>query len=435
MRRSTIHLFGIIFLLSLMLSNFSSAQGLGVKAGLNVVQFRGKDSENVDFIWTGAFGGFVFWDINQHLQVTEKVIQFLEENKNNHFFLFYHHSAPHAPYRFPKSELKKITNNSEFQKHYNNLKLDELTYAIFPQAKNNELNKIFKNDEEAKKHSFLVAKATTGMIRLKKNQSEIIKYLYKKEVEWTDTLLGKILTKLEELDLINNTIICFLADHGELLYEKGKFGHANDFMLNEVLNIPFIIYIPAIKGGKIIKDNISHVNILPTVLEIIGQKLDKRSSNRSLWNNISLNQIIKSKPVYSEGNFRISVIKDNNKYVTDTKRKTQIIGLKDLIKNSIHLIKNNSFSIDNFRDNLMLFLVPYYKRFIGIPKEELYEIIIKDNVKIQEPIRNGTIKKKMSKFIDDYYCMEKVDLTEDLTEEELKIIRVRLEALGYLEKK
>ena len=69
MRRSTIHLFGIIFLLSLMLSNFSSAQGLGVKAGLNVVQFRGKDSENVDFIWTGAFGGFVFWDINQHFRI------------------------------------------------------------------------------------------------------------------------------------------------------------------------------------------------------------------------------------------------------------------------------------------------------------------------------------------------------------------------------
>ena len=69
MRRTNIPLFGFVFTLSLMLSNFSSAQGFGVKAGLNMAQFSGKNLENVDFIWGGAFGGFVYWDIGEHFRI------------------------------------------------------------------------------------------------------------------------------------------------------------------------------------------------------------------------------------------------------------------------------------------------------------------------------------------------------------------------------
>jgi len=391
-----------------------------------------QSSMKIDFIGED-FGKY--WDINQHLQVTERTIRYLEENKNNNFFLFYHHSAPHAPYRFPKPELNKILKDKEFTKYYSNLMSDELIQAIFPQIKNKEINQIFKNDQEAIKQSSLIAKVTTGMIHLNQDQAELIKFLYKKEVEWTDNLFGKILNKLEELKLINHTIICFLADHGELLYEQGKFGHANDFMLNEVLNIPCLLYIPSLKENRIVENNISHVNILPTVLEIANLKLDERSNVRSMWNEISKNQPIKPKPVYSEGNFRVLVIKDNIKYITDSKRKTQIIGIKDFINNLIHMIKTNTFSIYTFKNNLMLFLVPFFKRFMGIPKEEMYKIIIKNNIKIQVPIKNKTIKKEMSKLIDDYYSMKRSDLTEDLTEEELEIIKVRLEALGYLDKK
>lgn len=74
MRRANIPLFGVIFTLSLMLSNFSSAQGLGVKAGLNMAQFSGKDLGNVDFIWGFAFGGFVFWDIGEHFRIQPELL-------------------------------------------------------------------------------------------------------------------------------------------------------------------------------------------------------------------------------------------------------------------------------------------------------------------------------------------------------------------------
>jgi len=55
-----------------------------------------------------------YWDINQHVEVTNRAIKFLENNKNNKFFLFYHHSAPHAPYRFPKDVLQFIKKEERF---------------------------------------------------------------------------------------------------------------------------------------------------------------------------------------------------------------------------------------------------------------------------------------------------------------------------------
>jgi len=376
-----------------------------------------------------------YWDINQHQVVNERTLKFLEDNRKNPFFLFYHHSAPHAPYRFPKKELEKVKNNEDFMYYYQKLEYDRLINSMFPQFNNSDLNYIFKNDDEAKIHSSLIAKATTGMIKLEKDQAELIKYLYKKEVEFTDFLFGRIIAKLKDTNLQKNTIICFLADHGELLAEKDKFGHANDYMLNSVLRVPCIIFHPELKEKILVESNISQVNILPTILEMIGVKLDVTIKKRSYWREISEKKQIESIPIYSEGNFRIAVIKDNIKYVTDSKRKGQIIYFKDFLKNSFKLLPTLTDSTDELRNNFTQFLVPYYKRIMGISKDEMYEIDTKNNIERHFLKPKTSLKKKYAKLIEDYYAMKQVDITEELSEEELKIIKVRLEALGYLEKK
>jgi len=376
-----------------------------------------------------------YWDVNQHLNVTEQALRFLDENEKNTFFLFIHHSAPHAPYRFPKYLLNQLKKDKEFAYYCDYFKSDKLLNAIFPQMNKVDLDILFQSDDEAKEKSSLIAKVTTGMINLEKNQANFINYLYKKEVEWTDILFGKILDKLKELNLFNNTIICFLSDHGELLFEQGKFGHANDYMYNEVLKIPCIICSPTLNEKKTIEGNVSHVNIMPTLLEIVGLILDDRIKKRSLWLELSNKIEIATKPVYSEGNFRIAVIKDNIKYVTDTKRRSQIINLKNFIIDSLKLLPKLSNSIDELKQNFTLFIVPYYKRLKGISKEELYYF---DPInKIEKPVVKNisALKKEMADLINDYYNMEKLNLTEELSEEELEIIKVRLEALGYLEKK
>ncbi len=376
-----------------------------------------------------------YWDVNQHLMVTEQALRFLEKNKKNTFFLFIHHSATHAPYRFPKYILSQLKKDKGYEFYYNSLKSDNLINAIFPQMNNENLDKLFQSDDEAKEKSSIIAKVTTGITNLEKNQANFINYLYKKEVEWTDILFGKILDKLTELELHENTIICFLSDHGELLFEQGKFGHANDYMTNEVLKIPWLLYFPNLNENKTVETIVSHVNIMPTILEIIGLKLDDRLKKRSLWSALLNNKQIVPKPVYSEGNYRIAVIKNDVKYVTDTKRKSQFLGLKDFMINSLRLLVKLPNSINKLKLNFKLFMIPYYKRLKGISKEQLNQL---DSInKIEKPIVKNRfrLKKEMSDLIDEYYNMEKVNLTEELSEDELEIIKVRLEALGYLVRK
>ena len=44
---------------------------------------------------------------------------------------------------------------------------------------------------------------------------------YAGEIRHNDALIPKFLDKLRELDLIENTLIVFLADHGEYMGEHG----------------------------------------------------------------------------------------------------------------------------------------------------------------------------------------------------------------------
>ena len=114
--------------------------------------------------------------------------------------------------------------------------------------------------------------------------------------------------------------------------------------------------------------------------------------------------------------------------------KGQRVGFSEFIGNSVKLLPKLPASINDIRNNFLIYSQPYYKRLIGITKEELYQF--DSNKNIEKPIvKNSSLKNEMAKLVDDYYKMEKVDLTEELSEDDLKIIKVRLEALGYLVKK
>jgi len=50
--------------------------------------------------------------------------------------------------------------------------------------------------------------------------------IYDAKILRTDEFIGLFLKKLENLGILNNTIIVILSDHGEEFFEHGKAGHA-----------------------------------------------------------------------------------------------------------------------------------------------------------------------------------------------------------------
>lgn len=76
---------------------------------------------------------------------------------------------------------------------------------------------------------------------------------------------------LAEHDLIEDTLIIYTSDHGELLGEGGLLGHTGP-MRPELVYVPTVFVHPHIPNLSISSGIIRHVDFLPTVLEILDLK-------------------------------------------------------------------------------------------------------------------------------------------------------------------
>jgi tetratricopeptide (TPR) repeat protein len=91
---------------------------------------------------------------------------------------------------------------------------------------------------------------------------------YSGEVAYVDAELGRLFDYIETRDLFQNTLIVLTGDHGESLGEHGELTHSY-FAYNSTLWVPLIFVVPNMKSGRI-KDNVSHVDIFPTVCDLLG---------------------------------------------------------------------------------------------------------------------------------------------------------------------
>lgn len=95
---------------------------------------------------------------------------------------------------------------------------------------------------------------------------------YFANVSAVDHFIGTVMTKLEELELDENTIVIFSADHGEMLGSHGKTG--KNVPEIESYAIPFVV-----KWEKHIEHRVEDLilsvpDIMPTILGMVGLKKD-----------------------------------------------------------------------------------------------------------------------------------------------------------------
>ena len=91
---------------------------------------------------------------------------------------------------------------------------------------------------------------------------------YDGEIAYVDAQIGRIFTYMERRGLWRNTIVVLTSDHGEGLGENGDITHTS-MIYNGTVHVPLICYFPGIPPGRR-ADNVSIVDIAPTVLERLG---------------------------------------------------------------------------------------------------------------------------------------------------------------------
>lgn len=95
-----------------------------------------------------------------------------------------------------------------------------------------------------------------------------------------DDQLGLILQTLVEQERLDSTLIIILADHGDDFMEHGEPTHRK-YLYDTTLIVPLIIY-PFFGGRPIISDQISLVDLFPTLMSILNIEIDNTVDGESL---------------------------------------------------------------------------------------------------------------------------------------------------------
>lgn len=206
------------------------ARGFDTYDGINVQDQRANRDNTYGFDSTQL-------DFQRASRTTEEAGKWLQKNDKNKFFLFVQYVDPHLPYgeKDPSFKDKYVTGDKD-----NPLSDPNLQPA---------------NQHQAEPPS----------------QADLT-YLtdrYDENISYTDYYIGKLLDQIKDQGLMENSIIIFTADHGEN-FEPTNRGHC--YRLNETsIHIPLIVHDP-LKSTKRVSDNVSLIDVYPTLVDRVGMK-------------------------------------------------------------------------------------------------------------------------------------------------------------------
>ena len=163
--------------------------------------------------------GFIIDDLTDH------GLQFIEKNKDNPFFLYLPYNTPHSPMQVPQQWWEKFSEK--------------------------ELEKLHRDPE---KENLQHTKSALAMCE---------------NIDWN---VGRVIKKIKELELEENTIIIYFSDNGPngWRWNEGMKGRKGSTDEGGVRAPFFIQWAGVIEPGKNIKQIAGAIDILPTLAELTG---------------------------------------------------------------------------------------------------------------------------------------------------------------------
>jgi len=185
-------------------------------------------------------------------QIAQRAISQLQEFKESGkpFFLAVGFKKPHLPFCAPK----------KYWDLYNTHRFDSIPDRERPV---NAPEIAFHNSQELRGYSDI-----PQLDPLSKEQEETLQQGYYACVSFVDAQLGKILDKLDELGMAENTVIVLWGDHGYHLGEQDLWCKSTNFELDT--RMPLILSVPGVdhSAGSKTDALVEAVDIYPTLLDV-----------------------------------------------------------------------------------------------------------------------------------------------------------------------
>ena len=154
--------------------------------------------------------------------------------------------SPHDPYLAPP----------RWWEEYRDVEIDPPRVADLPLA---------ERDPHSRRHWFF-----TGRHREAVGDADILRMrrAYYAMASYVDAKVGRLLRTLEDIGAADDTLVVFTADHGDSLGERGLFFKMSFFEWS--VRVPLIVHAPFAFEPRRVRENVSHLDLFPTLLEVAG---------------------------------------------------------------------------------------------------------------------------------------------------------------------
>jgi arylsulfatase A-like enzyme len=107
---------------------------------------------------------------------------------------------------------------------------------------------------------------------------------YEAGVQRVDAELGRFFAALRKDGVYDDALIVVTADHGEEFFEHEIWVGHGPFLYDSELRIPMILKLPAARGlrGEVVATPVSLIDVMPTILEIVGAPVPPSAQGQSL---------------------------------------------------------------------------------------------------------------------------------------------------------
>lgn len=108
---------------------------------------------------------------------------------------------------------------------------------------------------------------------------------YLENINYTDRMLGEFFEKLKQAELYDDSLIVVYGDHTPVLsaFSAGTINYDPETVQQK--EVPLIIKLPNENTGKTYRNQGSHLDIMPTILDLMGIKTDQLMFGQSLFAN------------------------------------------------------------------------------------------------------------------------------------------------------
>ncbi len=176
--------------------------------------------------------------------------KFLKKRPNDSFYLYLGTTDPHVTYRMHKDfigDYSKLKYKGSYKKYLSGQELGKI--------------KGRKNPPSAKNRKRIEA-------------------LYENEIAFNDHHFGRLVAYLKEKGIYDQTLILITGDHGDEFWEHGSCGHGHS-VHQELVNVPMLMRLPGVFPAKKVRSGAEAVDLLPTLMDLLGQKIPKEVQGES----------------------------------------------------------------------------------------------------------------------------------------------------------